>query len=307
MNTPSITPLISFSADSPFASVFIKREDQSDAGSHKFRYLKPLLKKYQGEGIFTLVLSTTGNAGITAAHYGRKMGITVFCLMSDRGDLNKAAQLEKEGAFVVLSSRPLRFAKYLAKRYKVPFPRISGDALALDAYASLGDELIVQAQQAKAIVNFATSGTSSLGLMRAYESKGLKLPALHLVQSGKSCSIVRELHPEQVPTEAEFGIGLSETPRKKELLGLIQKSGGDAWYVTDVDRQEAERVLLENHLETSWEGVCSFAIALRLKDRYESLVCIFSGKKWPKAELVSPRRAETFQDMDRLWEEFLSL
>lgn len=303
------TSMFEFPEDSEYRGIFIKREDLSETGSHKFRYFENKMKELKEQGVDKVVLSTTGNAGITASHYGKRLGVKVFCLMSDRGDMSKAAQIEKEGGFLVVTPRPVRFAKYIAKKYDIPYLRMSKDPAAVESYKSLGKEIIEQVPDAEAIVNFATSGTSSLGLMRAYQEAGLKLPALHIVQSGKSSSVVKALHPEQIPGDVEAkSVGLSSTPYESELLRLIDESGGDAHYCDKVqprERGDGPSAAVDQDPGTSWEGNCSLQIAEKIKDRYRSIVVIFSGKDWPQVDFKASRRAEGFGHMDGFWQEFV--
>lgn len=275
------TPIYRFPQVSPYKGIIIKREDLSETGSHKFRYLKTKLETLKKQGVEEIVLSTTGNAGITAAFYGKKLGITVTSVMSDRGDMSKAEQIKKNGGTLILSAQPVRTARELARKHAIPLIRASRDEEALKGYEMLGFELIEQVPNAQAIVNFCTSGTSSVGIMRAYERRGLSLPALHIVQSGRSASIVKALHPEWVPANHEQGsVGVRDTPRRKELLEWIKKSHGDAWYVREEEQRNAESVLKHDHLETSWEGVSSFAVAMKIAAQYDSVIVIFSGRKW---------------------------
>lgn len=275
------TPIFRFPQVSPYKGIVIKREDLSETRSHKFRYLKPKLESLKKQGVLELVLSTTGNAGITAAFYGKKLGITVTAVMSDRGDMSKGEQIKKNSGTLIMSAQPVRTARELARKHGIPLLRASRDEEAVKGYETLGFELIEQVPNAKAIVNFCTSGTSSVGIMRAYQRHGLSLPALHIVQSGRSASIVKALHPEQVPDNHEQeSIGVRDTPRRKELLEWIKKSHGDAWYVSEKERLKAEKILREYELETSWEGVSSFVMGMKITAQYDSIIVIFSGKKW---------------------------
>lgn len=275
------TPIFRFPQDCSFKTIVIKREDLSETGSHKFRYLKPKLEMLKKQDVKEVVLSTTGNAGITAAFYVKKLGVTVTAVMSDRGDMNKAEQIKKNGGTLILSAQPVRTAREIALKKHIPLLRASRDEEAIKGYETLGEELIEQVPNAKAIVNFCTSGTSSVGIMRAYERRGLPLPALYIVQNGRSASIVKTLHPEQVPDNHEQeSTGVRDTPRRKELLEWIKKSHGDAWYVTEGERGSAETLLKNYKLETSWEGVSSFAVGVKIAAQYDAVVVIFSGKKW---------------------------
>jgi threonine dehydratase len=307
MNNNS-TPIFRFPEESPFANIILKREDESPYGSHKFRYLESLLKNLKDQGQTRVVLSTTGNAGITASLIGKKMEIQVICLMSDKGRMNKAAQIENAGGLLILTPRPIRFAKYIAKKYSVPMIRMSSDGQAAEAYESLGNEIIEQVPDADAVVNFATSGTSSLGIMKAYEASSNALPALHLVQSGKSCSIVRELHPEQIDQiELENSVGLSDTPHREALLEWINKSHGDAHYISQEYRKKraVSQILADHDIQTSWEGESAFAAAMKITAEHKQIVVILSGKQWPEGEVETPHFTKTFEDIDAFWSEFI--
>jgi len=274
MKTP-LTPIYRFPDDSPLRHITIKREDLSETGSHKFRYLKSQLEAFKKQGINRVVLSTTGNVGITASHYGKQLGIEVICFMSKKCDMARAAQVEREGGRLIISSRPKRFAQYVSRKYTIPLLRASREDESILGYRSLGEELLEQVPEADAIVNFATSGTSSIGLMKAYEGK--KVPALHIA------------HLE------EQGI-----VRGDELADLVKKSQGALHAVSQEEQVSAEKILAEYGLETSYEGVCSFAAALKIQDQSSSLVVVFSGKKWDSSDFIPKCRAETLEEVDQL-------
>lgn len=294
MSLEPLTPVTFFPTTSIYSQVVLKREDLSETGSHKFRYAKKTLEELKASDVKSVVLSTTGNAGITLSHYGKALGIKVICLMSDRGDLSKAAQIEQEGGIVIVSSRPVRFSKYLAKKYEMPLLRVSQDEESVAAYRSLGAEIRQQVPEADAIVNFASSGASSLGIAQAYD----QLPALHIAQTGRSTSIVKALHPDSVPDSD--AAGLEDTPYREALLKVIRQSGGDAWYISPEEQQKAADILAEFDIETSMESLCSFATALKIRDRYQQIVVVLSGRRWPSVDFSPSHTAESFADLDAL-------
>jgi len=289
----------------PNSQLILKREDLSAYGSHKSRYLELKLSRLKERGIEQVVVATTGNAGITASRLGKKMGIKIFCLMSDRGDRSKAAEIAASGGFLVLSPTPVRFAKELFRQFKVPLLRSSRDPEAIEGYKSLGRELMEQVPNCDAIVNFATSGASSLGIMKAYEEQGKNLPALHLVQSGKSCSLVRALHPEQVADTADDReIGRADTPLRKQLLRYLTESSGDAHFVRREQIELARQQLADQHIETSWEGCASFAVGAHISANYHSPVIILSGHLWPRQEPVQAHLCNSLEELHELWKIF---
>ncbi len=295
------TPLTEL--NTPHGTLFLKREDLSETGSHKFRYLADQMKKLQEAGEQRVVLSTTGNVGISASKYGSKLGMEVICLMSEKGDMNKASQIEKEGGKLYLSDRPVRWAGYLHKKHGIPLLKGSESDDAVDGYESLGREIIQQAPDADAIVNFCTSGTSSLGISQAYERSGRELPAFHLVQSGKSCSLVRELHPDSIrEDEVDNGVGLSTTPRKEDLLNLIEESGGDAWYVSPTSLEQVQKLLNEHSIAVSWECQTTLLIGEKLlEDPFlNTVVVIISGKQWLADDGEPKSTIRSVEDADQL-------
>ena len=61
------TPLESFVYKG--IEVLVKREDANVTGSHKDRGIWPLLDFYRKKKIEKFAISSSGNAGISAAHY----------------------------------------------------------------------------------------------------------------------------------------------------------------------------------------------------------------------------------------------
>ncbi|MDF2378680.1 MAG: PLP-dependent lyase/thiolase [Candidatus Gracilibacteria bacterium] len=294
------TPIYQFSSTSPYSGLILKREDLSRVGSHKFRYFGPQMKKLATAGVKNIVISTTGNAGITASFLGKQLGIEVYCLMSDKGDLKKAAEIQRHGGKIFLSTRPVRFAKYLAKKLNCPLLKTSKDGA--ESYQTLGEEFMLQIPNLDIIVNFATSGTSSVGIMQAYQKAGKTLPELHIVQAGKSCSIAREfLKDEEV--EWEEGVGLADTPRREEVLKWIMKSGGAAHYVAKEKYEKACKELKGLDLETSWEGAACFWVAkeeILKKNPGQTVGIVFSGRAWDENTKSDFKTVESVKEVDEM-------
>ncbi len=268
------TPLFSFPDNSPYNNLTIKREDCSETGSHKFRYAKKKMNQLHQQGVKRVVLSTTGNLGISASFYGRKLEMETLCFMSEQGDMARATQIEKYGGTVILSTRPKRLAEYVSKKYDIPLLRGSQDPLAIGCYQSLGFEIRATMPEATAIVNFASSGVSAIGLFQAYEKSSF-LPAFHIVQQeGKIIA------------------------KKEDVEILIQKTKGKLWTISEAELKEAGEELKKIGLQTSWEGISSFAVGKKIKDDYDSIVVIFSGRAWSSGKPMNPVRINTLEEVD---------
>lgn len=295
------TPLISVQPKGSDSFLFIKREDQASLGSHKWRFLERTFSEFSSQGIQKVVLSTTGNAGITASALGKQYGIQVICLMHENGSQEKMSQILQQEGTLILSQRPVRFSKYIAKKHGYTLLRGSQDEQAPHDYESLGREIIEQCPEVDAVINFCTSGTSTLGIAKAFESQSKPLPAFHVVQSGSPRSVVDALHPSSHQKDDE-SVGLHKTPYHDEMLELIKESRGDAWHVSQQDRDDVQEELQNLGLETSFEGVSCYWVAKQLLETYDHPVVIFSGKQWELLGGENAHRAVEFTDIDAIIE-----
>ena len=68
-------------------SIYFKREDLNPTGSAKDRALQQQLKKLLRLGYKNAVISSTGNAAISAAHFCHQEGINLTVFVSPKIDL----------------------------------------------------------------------------------------------------------------------------------------------------------------------------------------------------------------------------
>ena len=263
------TPLQKFSQQ-----IFLKREDLSPTGSHKFRYFQKKISQLKSHGVSRIVRSTTGNAGISAAMIGKEFGISVFAVMSEKADLSKARQIELEGGTLIFSESPIKTAKLLSKKLNIPLIRMSQDDRGIAHYESLGNEIIQEIPNARAIVLYCTSGTSTLGIISAYLKSGLICPEIHIVHPGKLY-------------------------RKQVILKFLQQCHGRAWRFKKGDIERAGKTLQAFGVESSFEGLASFHVGMKLSKDRSPVVVILTGKKWPEGKPENPIRIRSFEDIQK--------
>ncbi|MFH1375331.1 MAG: PLP-dependent lyase/thiolase [Patescibacteria group bacterium] len=265
--------------------LLIKREDKSITGSHKFRSLAYQLTHLLAGGCTRAVLSSSGNAAISASHYAAQAGVKLFTFLSEKTAPAKLAAIKTENIVPILSKKPLRLAKYAAAKYNLPDLRPSRDPNAAIGFRSLGFELFEQNSKLDNIFTFVTSGASLKGISEAFrklvEMRAVdKVPCLFAVYS-----------------EGKLAGGLSGGLKNKEQIEKVcRQSGGGLVEVSD-----AEISSRENSFGTSAEGVASLIAAEKVKPGGQTVV-IFTGRKWPKGEFDSNNflRAENFADVDKI-------
>ncbi len=265
------------------SALWLKREDQSVTGSHKFRSLQYQLSCLLDAGAEKSVLSSSGNAAIsTSKLLPKNANLKIFVFLSKKTSPEKLAALEFSGNFVpILSDRPLRMAKYAIKHFELKDLRPSQDSNAVIGFRSLGFEIFEQKPEIENIFSFATSFASIRGITEAYQIlKNLgaieKLPKIFAVNTtGKLAG---------------------------ELSGQVNLSSGHEW--TPVDISDEEILATKNkhpQLQTSLEGIASLAAAEKTKAKGESLV-VLTGRNWEgaKVDFEKFETAENFSEVDKI-------
>jgi threonine synthase len=250
--------------------LYFKREDESLTGSLKDRSLAYQVSLAKQNKKKELVISTSGNAGIAAAAYCQKAGIKLYVFISPETEKEKVIEMQKYDPIIIKSKRAIRFANYLSAKYKIENLRPSVNNSSIEGFKSIAFEIFENLGKVEAIFTFVTSGSSFIGIGRAYKylwetGEIESLPKLYAVQSGNIFSIAQEfgeINPER-KTSGNVGeagkLGIKNTLRKKEVIELINLSGGSGIYVNGNEVQKAKNVLGENGIYTSLEGCASFA------------------------------------------------
>lgn len=298
--------------------VFFKREDKNETGSLKGRSLCYQVSLNKQRGHKAAVISTSGNAGVAAAAYAKEAGMKMFIFISPDTEKAKIEDMQKYDPVIIKSSRAIRFANYVAARYKIPNLRPSSDDDSIEGFKSIALEIADAAGEVDAVFTFVTSGSSFVGMYRGFEravkeGKIGRLPRMYAVQSGEVFSIAEEFE-ENIPIirarkgegEGQLSagrLGVRHTKRKMEILEAVCKTKGRGVYVNDEDIETARIFLAEREIDTSSEGCASFAAFVRLQnsENFQKAVCILSGKKRHEVGEIDEEyiyRAESFDEAD---------
>ncbi|MCK4891718.1 MAG: pyridoxal-phosphate dependent enzyme [Candidatus Pacebacteria bacterium] len=301
----------------PLRNIYFKREDENMTGSLKDRSLSYQVSLAKQNGKKELVISTSGNAGIAAAAYCQKAEIKLHIFISPDTGKDKIVEMQKYNPIIIKSKKAIRLANYLSARYKTENLRPSINDSSIEGFKSIAFEIFERLGEIDALFSFVTSGSSFAGIGMAYKyllekNEIKKMPKLYAVQSGNIFSIAGEFeknlrHIDNIrECRIQAGrLGVKNTRRKKEIIELIQLSGGSGLYIKNKEFQKAAKLLEENNIYTSTEGCASFSAAIRegKKNNFNKIVCILSGKLREKVNKIDESKiyeAESFEEVDEI-------
>ena len=228
-----------------------------------------------GRPIERIALSSSGNAAIAAAAYGRAAGLAVTAFVAPTTPPGKLRRLRAAGAIVVESPNAIHDCAAWCAAHNVPNLRPSTDDAAVEGFLTLGWELVealagTHAAPPEALFTFVSSATSLVGIGRAFERAGevvaavSALPALHAVQ-GAGCAPVAGPLDARPPVEgARLGaLGARKTRRLGEAVRHVRRAGGRGWSIGDDEADAADALLRRYGLAVAYEAAGAVAAAGR--------------------------------------------
>lgn len=263
--------------------LLLKREDFNPSGSHKDRGLLYQIARHAPGGGATFVLSSSGNAAVSAAAACSATGNHLIAFVSADTATAKLDQLLASAASVLICPKPINFARYASRVFGLTDLRGTKDPTASVGYRSIAGELAEQAPEAGAVFTFSSSGISMDGIADGYEQLGPS-PALWSVQSGECLGIVRVLCPETLadPGSPAGRLGIRNPPGAAALAQRLVASGGGAQAVAGQDVRAWQDHIEGAGVHTSAEGaaVLSAIAAVRARGGLagQQVVAILTGQ-----------------------------
>ena len=267
--------------------LILKREDLNPTGSHKARSLAYQVSKAKQEGKKVLLISSSGNAAAAAASYTALAGMRLIAFVSPETHPVKLQEIERAGAAVIVTDRPINLAKYASRRYGIENLRPSTNDASIEGFKSIGFEIYETLGEVDAIFTFVSSGSSLLGIAEAYralaEMEGISPPQLYAVHSGALSPHSEEDAAKGPPLAGR--LAAKRTRRAKAVLRAVEETGGEAVRIGDEEIKAAVSALAKRGVLTSPEGVASFAALASVAERrrLKKAVCILTGhsSQWP--------------------------
>ena len=144
--------------------LWLLRDDLQPHGSHKDRGLCVQVAVCRVRGHPLAVVSSSGNAAISAAAACRVAGVRLIACLSDRTPEPKVRMLARLGATVVVGPRPVAVLRAVADRTGAADLRPSVDPVAPAGYRTIAFDVAASAVDPDAVFCFTTSGTTLCGI-----------------------------------------------------------------------------------------------------------------------------------------------
>ena len=264
----------------------LKREDRNPSGSHKDRGVLYQVVRRGSDGGNTFVLSSSGNAAVSAAAACGVTGNRLVAFVAPGTAPSKMARLLGSDAVIVECPKPINFARYAARVFGLDDLRGTKDPLASVGYRSLAAEIAQDAPDLDALVTFSSSGISMEGIADGLDALDLRVP-LWSVQSGTCVGIVRALDPSVVddPHSPAGRLGIRNPPNAEALAERLVASGGGALAVTGEAVLHWSDRLARAGIECAPEGGAVLAgIAASPELRGRDVVAIVTGAAYQPPE-----------------------
>lgn len=239
----STTPIIKID------DFYIKREDQNPTGSAKDRAIKKQVDYFLKNEIKDVVISSTGNAAISASKYFQEAGINLKIFISPKIISQKLKLLDKDR--LISCQNPISSAFRYAKQHDYYFLRISTDPIAIDGYSEISTEIIDDLPHVSSIFIPVGSGATLLGMSK-------KLPPsikIFAVQPASYCPIAGIFDKCYSPETDHIvdSLGTKYLPLKNDVISIL-KSRGTGIVVNNKDILSTRDEYIQKDIATSLEG-----------------------------------------------------
>lgn len=298
-------------------NLYFKNETLNPTGSFKDRGIAVMVAEAKNLGYRSILLASTGNAGISASSYAARCSMRVYILIGEQtpeekwrrlSDLNASIvrvrdlfEGSKEELLNLLEEVSTRTNSYNAFCWALANP-ISPEGAKIIAY-----EIAYQLGTPDFIVTPVGGGDNVFGLWKGFSElfeMGVVdgIPKLVGVQSENACPLVLSYskgldHVAPISNPSSIASGINVAFTGDHALLAIRRSGGIAKAVSDVDMLEGKRVLRKEGLIVETTSACVVPAVKALFDSgfidsSDRVVCVLTGtgiKEFPesKAEPVT--------------------
>lgn len=288
-----------------YTDLWVKDEGANPTGSFKARGLSAAITRAVAAGARQFVIPTAGNAGVAAAAYAARAGVTVRVYAPRTTPATILAQIVAFGGDLHLLDGHIGDCGKAARAYGAESGAMDLSTLRepyrIEGKKTLGLELAMQLGWSlpDAIIYPTGGGTGLIGMWKAFEELRTagwvtdERPRMFTVQSTGCAPIVEAFGagneratPWPDPWTVASGLRVPGPLGDRLILRALRESGGDAIAVTDEDLTgEAVRGSREEGIDLSPEGGAGLAAARILRERGtlgpESRVIVFNtGAGW---------------------------
>ena len=243
----------------------IKDETKNPTGSFKDRSLAYQMSIYLDQRKSDFVISSSGNAAISAAAFAQLANVNLDVFLSERvnqAKLEKLQQLAKgyTGITIHQTKQPKSDAIRFAAEHKVQNLRGSQDPLAVIGFKTLAYEIAAEYPEVDAVFVPCSSGTSALALTLAFSELNKKV-AVIICQTTKIHPIAGEYSNDFIQTDTSLADAISDRValRKIDLLKMINTCGGSGVVISDAELTAAKTTMVTYGFDFSYNSLLGFA------------------------------------------------
>jgi len=284
------TPLLESRALSAHSgrAVWLKMDALQPSGSFKLRGIGAACEVHAGRGARRFVSSSGGNAGISAAHAGRRLGVPVVVVVPETTSQRARELLRLEQAEVIVHGASWQEANELAltmldehDAFLHPFD----DPLVWEGHATLVDEVARAGLRPDAVVLSVGGGGLLSGVVAGMRRHGWEDVPVVAVETGGAASLHRSLAAgRRVSLEAITSIATSLGAKQvcEQAFRLAREHPLESVVVSDRDAARACLRLLDEQ-RVLVEPACGAALAVAydthpaLADCHSVLVVVCGG------------------------------
>jgi glutamate-1-semialdehyde 2,1-aminomutase len=153
--------------------VWLKREDEHELGSFKWRGALAVLEAQRPDAVVT---ASTGNHGAATAWAAGRLGIPATVFVPDAASSAKTALIEAQGAELRRAGADFDEAKAVARAFAAErgffYFEDGAEPAQFAGYEAIGDEILDALPDAAAVVVPVGNGALAIGVFRAFERRG---------------------------------------------------------------------------------------------------------------------------------------
>lgn len=274
---PRNTPLVKID------NVYFKCEFGNPTGSHKDRAVALQITKLQIKKISEAVISSSGNAAISAAYYCKLAGIKLNIFISPNINKNKLEALKEIDCEIFQTPKPISASIKFARENNAFNLRQSTDPNALIGYESIAKEIIQENVVPDAFFIPVSSASSLVGIALGIEKLGYRVP-IHAVQTDA-------VHPISGMFDKDFQVSERKsladaivaryTPRESAAIKIIRQTDGWGWTISNSEMEKGRSWLLSHNLDCSYEGAATIAALWKAEKKgykFKNPICLLTGK-----------------------------
>lgn len=238
-----MTPLIKI------GQIYFKREDQNITGSAKDRAIPSIIEGLKKQGFTKAVISSTGNAAISAQYFCNLANIELIVFISPKTNRNKISLIKNP----ITSDKPISDAFKYAKKNNAYLIRLSTDPETEKGYQIIGKEILEQLPEVTSIFVPTGSGATIFGIYKSVP----RTVNLIAVQPASHCPIASHYDKDYIPESDTItdALGAKLLPLKSIIFDTINSGA----VVQNANLIKAQEYLEKNNIITSAEGALALA------------------------------------------------